>query len=69
MMRESELFQIFMEESIEPIWCFELDKPVPIDLTEDEQFDLLYSSSYLKENNNAYAQVLGTNGGRTCWEM
>jgi hypothetical protein len=63
-----ELFQVFMEESIEPIWCFELDKPLPIDLPENEQFDLFYSHAYLKENNKAYAQGLGTKGGKTCWE-
>jgi PAS domain S-box-containing protein len=59
MMRESELFQVFMEESIEPIWCFELDKPISIDLPEDEQFELFYKYAYLKENNKAYAQVVG----------
>ncbi|MEA3230980.1 MAG: sigma 54-interacting transcriptional regulator [Thermodesulfobacteriota bacterium] len=59
LMQNNERFQIFMEESIEPIWCFELDKPIPIDLPEDEQFDLIYSYAYLKENNKAYAQVVG----------
>ena len=59
LMRHDELFQAFMEESIEPIWCFELDKPLPIDLPEDEQFDLFYNYAYLKENNKAYAQVVG----------
>jgi chemotaxis protein methyltransferase CheR len=59
MMRESELFQIFMEESIEPIWCFELDKPLPIDLPEDEQFELFCKYAYLKESNKAYVQVVG----------
>ena len=48
-----------MEESIEPIWCFELDKPLPIDLPEDEQFELFCKYAYLKENNKAYAQVVG----------
>lgn len=59
MMENVELFRVFMEESIEPIWCFELDKPLPLDLPEDEQFDLFYSHAYLKENNRAYAQVVG----------
>jgi len=59
LMGYNELFRVFMEESIEPIWCFELDKPLPIDLPENEQFDLFYSHAYLKENNNAYAQVVG----------
>jgi formate hydrogenlyase transcriptional activator len=59
LMRTNKRFQTFMEESIEPIWCFELDKPLPIDLPEDEQFDLFYNDTYLKENNRAYAQVFG----------
>jgi chemotaxis protein methyltransferase CheR len=59
LMRKNELFQTFMEESIEPIWCFEFDKPLSLDLPEDEQFKLLYSHAYLKENNRAYAQVAG----------
>ena len=58
LMRIEELFRTFMEESIEPIWCFELDKPLPLDLPEDEQFDLFYNA-YLKENNKAYAEVVG----------
>ena len=59
LMQNNERFQTFMEESIEPIWCFEFDKPIPIDLPEDEQFDLFYSYAYLKEINKAYAQVVG----------
>ncbi len=59
LMSHNELFRVFMEESIEPIWCFELDKPITIDLPEEEQFDLFYSYAYLKEINNAYAQVVG----------
>jgi PAS domain S-box-containing protein len=58
-MRNNELFQTFMEESIEPIWCFELDEPLSLDLPEDEQFKLFYSRAYLKDNNRAYAQVVG----------
>ena len=27
LMRSNELFQAFMDESIEPIWCFEFDEP------------------------------------------
>jgi hypothetical protein len=47
LMRHDELFNAFMEESIEPIWCFELDKPLPIDLPKDEQFDWIYRNAYL----------------------
>ncbi|MBW2228452.1 MAG: sigma 54-interacting transcriptional regulator [Deltaproteobacteria bacterium] len=59
LMRIDERFRTFMEESMEPIWCFGLDKPLPIDLPEDEQFDLFYSDAYLEENNKAYARVVG----------
>lgn len=59
LMRNNELFQTFMEESIEPIWCFELDEPLPLDLSEDEQFNLFFSRAYLLEYNRAYAQVVG----------
>ena len=59
LMRNNELFQTFMEESIEPIWCFELDKPISLDLPEDEQFNLFLSRAYLIDNNSAYAQVVG----------
>ena len=58
-MRNNEFFQTFMEESIEPIWCFELDEPFSLDLPVDEQFNLFYSRAYLLDNNRAYAQVVG----------
>jgi len=58
-MRNNELFQAFMEESIEPIWCFEFDEPIFVDLPEDEQFTLFFSRGYLLENNRAYARVVG----------
>jgi PAS domain S-box-containing protein len=48
-----------MEESIEPIWCFEFDEPLSLDLPEDEQFNLFFSRAYLLENNRAYAKVVG----------
>ncbi|MGD8339022.1 MAG: hypothetical protein PVJ29_18175, partial [Desulfobacterales bacterium] len=59
LMRKNELFQTFMTESIEPIWCFEFDEPISVDLPEDEQFTLFFSRGYLLENNRAYAQVAG----------
>jgi PAS domain S-box-containing protein len=58
-MRNNELFQAFMAESIEPIWCFEFDEPISVDLPEDEQFTLFFSRGYLLENNRAYARIVG----------
>lgn len=58
-MRNNELFRVFLEESIEPIWCFEFDEPISLDLPEDKQFTLFFSRAYLKDNNRAYARVVG----------
>jgi chemotaxis protein methyltransferase CheR len=58
-MRNNKLFQEFMNESIDPIWCFEFDEPISTDLSEDEQFTLFFSRGYLVENNRAYAQTVG----------
>lgn len=59
LMRNNELFQAFVAESIEPIWCFEFDEPISVDLPEDEQFSLFFSRGYLVEKNRAYTQGTG----------
>ena len=59
LMRNNEHFRTLMDETIEPIWCFELDEPFSLDLPKDEQYKLFYSRAYLKDNNRAYAQVAG----------
>ena len=52
-------FRVFMEESIEPIWWFEIDEPFSIDLPEEEQITLLFERTTIKEVNQAYADVVG----------
>jgi hypothetical protein len=48
LLRQNELFNAFRDESIETIWCFELDKPVLIDLPEYKQIDLICNNAFPK---------------------
>ena len=54
-----ERYRAFVQNSSEAIWRFELDEPVSIDLSEDEQLDLYYQHGYLAECNDAMAAMYG----------
>jgi PAS domain S-box-containing protein len=59
-LRESEeRYRAFIANSSEAIWRFELERPIPVDLPEDEQIDMLYRFGYLAECNDAMARVYG----------
>ncbi len=58
--RESEeRYRAFVRNSSEAIWRFELDEPVSVNLSEDEQIDLFYKHGYLAECNDAMAEMYG----------
>src|SRR3712207_996798 len=58
--RESEeRYRSFIELSTEGIWRFELEEPVPIDLTPDEQIERFYRHGYLAECNDVMARMYG----------
>ena len=58
--RESEeRYRSFIEQSTEGIWRFELEEPVPTDLTPDEQIERFYRHGYLAECNDAMARMYG----------
>jgi PAS domain-containing protein len=59
-LRESEeRYRAFIANSSEAIWRFELEQPIPINLPEDEQIEMLYKYAYLAECNDAMASMYG----------
>ena len=51
-----ERYRAFIANSSEAIWRFELEQPIPVTLSEDEQLEMLYQFAYLAECNDAMAQ-------------
>jgi len=57
--RSEERYRAFVQNSSEGIWLFELEQPVPTDLSEDEQIEAFYRDAYLAECNDALARMYG----------
>ena len=60
--RSDELFQGYMANSTENIYCFEIDPPMPLDLTVEEQLDYLYDHTRVAVANAAWARQAGYDG-------
>jgi PAS domain S-box-containing protein len=59
-LRQSESnYRMFVSQSSEGIFCQELDRPIPVDLPEDEQVQRILHESYLAEGNDALARMYG----------
>ncbi len=59
-LRQSESnYRMFVSQSSEGIFCQELDRPIPVDLPEDEQVQRILHESYLAECNDALARMYG----------
>src|SRR5215831_10062425 len=54
-----ERYRAFIEHSSEAIWRYELEQPIPVTLSEDEQIEMLYRLGYLAECNDAMAKMYG----------
>lgn len=52
-------YRNFVADSTESIWCFELEKPLPLSLSEMEQVDWLYRYGHLVAVNDALAAIYG----------
>ncbi|RYZ25889.1 MAG: PAS domain-containing protein, partial [Sphingobacteriales bacterium] len=52
-------YQNFIHQSTEGIWRFEVRKPIPTGLPEDEQISAFFREGYLAECNNAMARMYG----------
>ncbi|MDQ3754622.1 MAG: PAS domain S-box protein, partial [Acidobacteriota bacterium] len=59
-LKESEeRYRAFLEQSVEPIWRFEFDPPIPVNLSENEQLEQFYRAGHLAECNNVLARIYG----------
>jgi PAS domain S-box-containing protein len=54
-----ERYRAFVEQSSEAIWRFEIEKPILLELSEDEQIQHFYQYAYLAECNQVMAQMYG----------
>jgi PAS domain S-box-containing protein len=54
-----ERYRIFFETSVEGIWRFDLDEPVPVDAPVDDQLDALFTHARLAECNDTMARFYG----------
>jgi len=59
-LRESEeRYRAFIASSADAMWRIEFEKPIPIDLPEEEQVELTYRTGYVAECNEATARLTG----------
>lgn len=57
--QSEERYRVFIEQSSEGIWRFEVSEPIPIELPVEEQIELIFQHGFLAECNNATAQQYG----------
>ena len=59
-LRESEeRYRAFISGNSDAMWRIEFERPVPLDLPEDEQIEWIYRYGYLAEGNDALARLAG----------
>ncbi len=56
-------YRLFVSQSSEGIFCQELDRPIPVDLAEEEQVHRILHESYMAECNDALARMYGLSCG------
>jgi len=57
--RNESNYRLFVAQSSEGIFCQELERPIPVDLPEDEQVQRILHESYMAECNDALARMYG----------
>jgi PAS domain S-box-containing protein len=57
--RSESNYRLFVAQSSEGIFCQELERPIPVDLPEDEQIQRILHESYMAECNDALARMYG----------
>jgi len=63
LIKSEDRYRAFVQNSSEAIWCYELKKPLAIDLQVEEQIDWLYKYLYIVEANDAHAHMLSYEKG------
>ena len=59
-LRESEeRYRVFIARNSDAMWRIEFDSPIPVDLTDEEQFRRIYETGYFAECNDAAARMIG----------
>ena len=54
---------MILSKTVEAVWAYDLEPPLPMDLTAEEQLNLLYERAYITEANDALACMLGYEKG------
>ncbi len=58
--QSEERYRMFIAQSSEGIWRFEMGNPIPVNqISPEEQIELIYQNAYLAEANDAMAQQYG----------
>jgi len=57
--QSEERYRAFIEQTAEGVWRFELSRPLPVQLSLEEQIDRFYADAYLAECNDALAHMYG----------
>ncbi|MEK7799328.1 MAG: PAS domain-containing protein, partial [Acidobacteriota bacterium] len=57
--KSEERYRAFVEQSSEGIGCFDVERPIQVELPEDEQIRQCYRFAYLAECNDAMARMYG----------
>lgn len=59
--KSEERYRSFIEQSAEGIWLLEMEKPMSIGLTEDEQIEAFFKYGSLADCNNVFARMYKSN--------
>jgi PAS domain S-box-containing protein len=57
--RQVKIYSSFIRYASEGIYLFELEKPMPLDLSQDEQINHFYRYGYVETCNDAFAKMYG----------
>ena len=57
--KSEEKYESFIRYSTEAIWCMDLEKPMPTNLSLEEQVEYIINNAYMSDSNDAMAEMYG----------